>query len=170
MTELKPWRSAVSSSPGLCSSNFCLQPERQPLIVGSWPIFNSVISKSMEKKSTVLEDVFLYVRFQVLAIVVFPVRIPNSTHFGRGTCCLDFSGDFWTSIWVIRVSRSLHGLREWWATAVAHHSHSRCTMAYEQSMVPFVFFPLSCSQYYVHLGYHVLQILSTVQLLITSQL
>ena len=39
----------------------------------------------------VLEHEFAYVGFQVL--VVFPDSIPNSTHFGHGTNCLDFSGD-----------------------------------------------------------------------------
>ena len=48
------------------------------------------------RTSQVLEHVFAYVSFQVL--VVFPVSIPNSTHFGRGTNCLDFSGDFRSTV------------------------------------------------------------------------
>ena len=53
-------------------------------------IFDCVILQTSH--CHVLEHEFAYVGFQVL--VVFPVSIPNSTHFGRGTNCLDFSGDF----------------------------------------------------------------------------
>ena len=53
----------------------------------------------------------MYVGFQVL--VVFPVSIPNSTHFGRGTNCLDFSGDFGSTgsqAPLKSADSSLHGL------------------------------------------------------------